>query len=112
MLHVRLVSPAALTGQLAGRLAAAPGVQNLVVQAGAASRPDGDAVQFDMHDEAANPVFRNLRDLGLDRDGAICVERVDATLTDRARATGHGALVGELAPVWEMVEATIRAGAA
>src|SRR6516225_9256190 len=64
-----------------------------------------------MHDEAANPVFRNLRDLGLDRDGAICVERVDATLTDRARATGHGALVGERAPVWEMVEATIRAGA-
>src|SRR5215469_23541 len=112
MLHVRVVSPAALTEQLAGRLAAAPGVQNLVVQAGAATRPDGDAVQFDMHDEAANPVFRDLRDLGLDRAGAICVERVDATLTDRARATGHGALVGELAPVWEMVDATIRAGAA
>jgi uncharacterized hydrophobic protein (TIGR00271 family) len=112
MLHVRVVSPAALTGQLAGRLAAAPGVQNLVVQAGAATRPDGDAVQFDMHDEAANPVFRDLRGLGLDRGGAICVERVDATLTDRARATGHGALVRERAPVWEMVEATIRAGAA
>ena len=39
MLHVRLVSPAALTGQLAGRLAAAPGVQNLVVQAGAVYSP-------------------------------------------------------------------------
>src|SRR5215475_6167966 len=77
MLHVRLVSPAALTGRLADVLAAAPGVQNLVVQAGAASRPDGDAVQFDMHDEAANPVFRDLR-----------------------------------VPVWELVEATIRAGAA
>src|SRR5215468_6353735 len=112
MLHVRVVSPAALTGRLADVLAAAPGVQNLVVQAGAASRPDGDAVQFDMHDEAANPVFRDLRGLGLDRGGAICVERVDATLTDRARATRHGALVSERVPVWELVEATIRAGAA
>src|SRR5215470_19954772 len=71
MLHVRVVSPAALTGRLADVLAAAPGVQNLVVQAGAASRPDGDAVQFDMHDEAANSVFRDLRGPGLDRGGAI-----------------------------------------
>src|SRR5262252_11151230 len=101
MLHVRVVSPAALTGRLADRLTATPGVQNLVVQPGAATRPDGDSVQFDMHDEAANPVFRDLRGFGLDRAGAICVERVDATLTDRARATAHGDLVGELAPVWE-----------
>ena len=34
MLHVRVVSPAAVTGQLAGSLAAAVGVQNVVVQAG------------------------------------------------------------------------------
>src|SRR5215813_12066065 len=112
MLHVRVVSPAALTGRLADVLAAAPGVQNLVVQAGAASRPDGDAVQFDMHDEAANPVFRDLRGFGLDQAGAICVERVDATLADHALTAGHGAIVRERAPVWEMVEATIRAGAA
>ena len=70
------------------------------------------AVQFDMHDEAANPVFRDLRDLGLDRDSAICVERVDATLADHPLTAGHGAIVRERAPVWEMVEATIRVGAA
>jgi uncharacterized hydrophobic protein (TIGR00271 family) len=112
MLHVRLVSPAALTGRLADRLTATPGVQNLVVQPGAATRPDGDSVQFDMHDEAANPVFRDLRGLGLDGAGAICVERVDATLADHALTAGHGAIVRERAPVWEMVDATIRAGAA
>jgi hypothetical protein len=33
MLHVRVVSPAALTEQLAGRRAAALGVQNMVVRA-------------------------------------------------------------------------------
>jgi uncharacterized hydrophobic protein (TIGR00271 family) len=112
MLHIRVVSPAALTGRLTDLLTAAPGVQNLVVQPGAATRPDGDAVQFDMRDEAANPVFRNLRGLGLDQGSAICVERVDATLADHAPTADHGALVRERAPVWEMVEATIRAGAA
>lgn len=112
MLHVRVVSPAALTQRLGDLLSAAPGVQNLVVQPGAATRPNGDAVQFDMHNEAANPVFRDLRGLGLDRDGSICVEQVDATLADHAPAADHGALMRERAPVWEMVDATIRAGAA
>jgi uncharacterized hydrophobic protein (TIGR00271 family) len=110
MLHVRVVSPAALTDQLTDRLVAAPGVQNVVVRAGAARRPPGDAIQFDVRDAAANPVLKALRDLGLDRDSAICVERVDATLTDRTR--GHGALRQETAPVWEMVEADIRGGEA
>jgi hypothetical protein len=32
MLHVRVVSPVALTEQLTGRLATAPGVQNMVVR--------------------------------------------------------------------------------
>jgi uncharacterized hydrophobic protein (TIGR00271 family) len=110
MLHVRVVSPAALTDRLTDELASAPGVQNVVVRAGAARRPPGDAVQFDVRDGAANPVFKSLRELGLDRDSAICVERVDAALTERTR--GHGALRQETTPVWEMVEAVIREGEA
>src|SRR5271166_7077150 len=113
MLHVRVVSPAAVTGQLAGTLATAAGVQNVVVQAGGARRPDGDAVQFDVRDEAANPVLGALRDLGLDRSGVICVERVDAALTGQPTvAADRGALRRETAPVWEMVEAVIRGGQA
>ena len=113
MLHVRVVSPAAVTRPLTDRLDAAPGVQNVVVRAGAARRPDGDAIQFDVHDAAANPVFRALRELGLDSDGVICVERVDATLTGQSQAAGgHGALRRETAPVWEMVEAVIHQGEA
>ena len=111
MPHVRVVSPAALTQSLTDRLAAAPGVQNVVVRACAARRPDGDAVQFDVRDAAANPVFTALRELGLDRDSVICVERVDATLTGQSPAAGlRGALRQETAPVWEMVEAVIRDG--
>ena len=113
MLHVRAVIPAPLTESLTSRLAAAPGVQNVVVRAGAALRPHGDAVQFDVRDAAANPVFRTLRELGLDRDRVICVERVDATLADPASpARGRGVLRRETAPVWEMVEAVIRHGEA
>ena len=113
MLHVRVVSPATVTGPLTDRLAASPGVQNVVVRAGAARRPDGDAVQFDVRDGAANPVFSALRELGLDRDSAICVERVDATLTRQTPdLERHGALRQETAPVWEMVEAVIRQGEA
>jgi uncharacterized hydrophobic protein (TIGR00271 family) len=58
-------------------------------------------------------VFQNLRRLGLDRDGLISVERVDAVL-DRGPAPDKpaGYLAPEIAPVWEMVEATIRSGAA
>jgi uncharacterized hydrophobic protein (TIGR00271 family) len=112
MLHVRLVSQASHTGQLVETLSTLPGVQNLVVLAGRARLPEGDAVQFDVRDGAANPVFQTLRSLGLDRDGLISVERVDAVL-DRvpAPAKPAGYLAPETAPVWEMVEATIRSGA-
>jgi uncharacterized hydrophobic protein (TIGR00271 family) len=109
MLHVRVVAPLGSTGRLLETLARQPGVRNLIVHEGAARRPDGDAVLFDVHDNAANPVFRALRTLGLDRDGGITVQRVDASLT--ARTPGELQRPREIAPVWEMVEATIRRGA-
>jgi uncharacterized hydrophobic protein (TIGR00271 family) len=111
MLRVRVVSPASLTGPLVERLTAANGVQNLVVLREAVRRPQGDAVHFDLSDGAANPVFRELRELGLAQRGSISVERVDATLTAAAPGAKTGVLRHETAPVWEMVEAVIRGGA-
>jgi uncharacterized hydrophobic protein (TIGR00271 family) len=111
MLRVRVVSPASLTGPLVERLTAAHGVHNLVVLRGAVRRPEGDAVHFDLSDGAANPVFRELRELGLARHGSVSVERVDATLTAAAPVAKTGVLRRETAPVWEMVEAVIRGGA-
>jgi uncharacterized hydrophobic protein (TIGR00271 family) len=111
MLHIRVVSPPSVTGRLLGQLASLPGIQNLIVLEGAGHRPDGDAVLFDVYDNAANPVFRMLRDLGLDHDNPIAVEQVDASLTDTARQGKKiSSPAGEIAPVWEMVEATIRRG--
>jgi uncharacterized hydrophobic protein (TIGR00271 family) len=111
MLRVRVVSPASLTGPLVERLTAAHGVQNLVVLREAVRRPQGDAVHFDLSDGAANPVFRELRELGLAQRGSISVERVDATLTAAAAVPKAGVFRRETAPVWEMVEAVIRGGA-
>ena len=112
MLHVRVVSPAERTGQLVETLSTLPGVRNLVVLASGARRPVGDAVQFDVVDGAANPVFQALRDLGLATHARITVHRVDAALGTGTPDRRTGYLVPEIAPVWEMVEATIRSGAA
>jgi uncharacterized hydrophobic protein (TIGR00271 family) len=115
MLHIRVMSPADVTERLLDRLADLPGVQNVIVLEGAGRRPDGDAVLFDVRGGAANAVFRTLRGLGLDRDGAITVEQIDASLAGTGPSTRPGRRIGspagEIAPVWEMVEATIRAGA-
>jgi len=112
MLHVRVVSPPGVTARLLDRLADVPGVRNLIVLEGAAQRPDGDAVFLDVDDSAANPVFRMLRDLGLDHDDPIAVQQVDASLTASARSVpGIGRPAREIAPVWEMVDATIHGGA-
>jgi uncharacterized hydrophobic protein (TIGR00271 family) len=111
MLHVRVASPPHVTGRLVDALAADAGVLNLVVLPGT-GRPDGDAVAFDLRTGSANAVFQQLRDLRLDGSGAVVVERVDAPLSDPGRPSGwRGVFHAEVAPVWEMVEAGIRADA-
>jgi uncharacterized hydrophobic protein (TIGR00271 family) len=114
MLHIRIVTPPGQTRLLLDRLRALQGIQNLIVLEGAAQRPEGDAVFFDVEPGAANPVFRVVRGLSLDHHGTVTVEQVDASLTSSASA-GAGSVIGsaarEVAPVWEMVEATIRGGA-
>lgn len=119
MLHVRVVSPAGSTDDLVERLAVSPGIRNLVVIRGAARRPDGDAVQFDLAVRFANPVLADVRARLRDR-GSVVIEKVDGTASGPAEEDGTGTpggppaggrpRDGEVPPVWEMVEATIRAG--
>jgi uncharacterized hydrophobic protein (TIGR00271 family) len=109
MLHVRVVSPAELTDQVVASLSADPGVVNLVVARGAASKPDGDAVQFDLTTGSANSVLRQLRALGLYRRSSVIVDPVDAVLADRSDAAVLGpSYHGDRSPVWDVVEARIR----
>ena len=68
-------------------------------------------MQFDVREGSANAVLARLRGMGLDDGGPICVDHVDAALSDpAARDPGPGSLSHEREPVWELVEATIRAG--
>jgi uncharacterized hydrophobic protein (TIGR00271 family) len=119
MLHVRVVSPSGLTDQLVENLMAGPGVRNLVVLRGAARRPDGDAVQFDLAVRYANPVLAQVRTQLSDR-GSVVIENVqgaadgpegrDGTGPERDRQGAGRRRDDEIPPVWELVEAAIRAG--
>jgi uncharacterized hydrophobic protein (TIGR00271 family) len=112
MLHVRVVSPAEVTERLVARLTADSGVSNLVVLRSAVTQPDGDSVQFDLAQASGNRVLRQLRDLGLDRRGSVLIETVDAAIADgAAQQAVDVSYHHERAPVWELVEAKIRADA-
>jgi uncharacterized hydrophobic protein (TIGR00271 family) len=106
MLRVRVVSPPGWTERLVDRLSVDPGIRNLVVLPGAARRPAGDAVQFDLLTQFANPVLRELRALPFGERGSVVVEEMDVADAD----PGGKAHYGEVAPVWEIVESKIRAG--
>lgn len=110
MIHVRLVSPPDLTPRAVGLLSDDRYVFNLVVLAELAHNPDGDAIECDILSGAANAVLRGLRELGLDRRGSIVIEPVEMAFSGLA-AEAEQRQLGALAyaPVWEEVEARIRA---
>ena len=110
MLHVRVVSPAGATEELIAKLAADPGIRNLILLPGAARHPDGDAVQFDLLDQSANRVLQRLRGQ-LGPDGSIAIEYVDVSITATATpGTPAGRTrLADVPPVWDIVEAKIRA---
>ena len=108
MLHIRVACPGELTGNLAERLRAHPGVVNLVILPTVSAALPADAVQLDVASGAANSVLRELRDLGLGHDNPIIIESVDAAITDAPhRPAWLRSHLGEHAPVWDFVEARI-----
>ncbi|WP_330327745.1 DUF389 domain-containing protein [Streptomyces pseudovenezuelae] len=110
LIHVRLVSPPDLTPRAIGLLTDDRYVFNLVVLAELAHNPDGDAIECDILAGAANAVLRGLRELELDRRGSIVIEPVEMAFSGTA-AEAEERQLGALAhaPVWEEVEARIRA---
>ncbi|MFF4104567.1 DUF389 domain-containing protein [Streptomyces sp. NPDC001903] len=110
MLHVRAVSPPDLTGRVMTLLSAQPCVLNLSLRPDSVRNPDGDAIVCDVLTGVANEVLRGLRDIGLERRGSIVLDPVDTAFSDHAARAGAAVLGSRLrVPVWEQVEARIRA---
>ena len=110
--HVRLVSRPDRTDGLLEALDSDPGVSSLVVLPGAARRPGGDAVQFDVGSGSANSVFRQLKTFTGGHSHAVAVEYVDATFGEQPTpASKHFVVQRDVAPVWELVEARIHSDA-
>ncbi|WP_422749504.1 DUF389 domain-containing protein [Micromonospora sp. WMMD1219] len=106
MLHIRVISPADRSSEIADLLAADPGVTHLVVLPGAARQPAGDYITCDVVRESADGVLRRLREMGVEARGAIAADDVELTLSaaaDRAAeaAPGHG----DDALIWDEVAA-------
>lgn len=106
MLHLRLTVPSDRTRGVVRLLAGDPGVAHLSVQTGASRKPVGDIVECDIAREAASELIESLRDLGIERDGAIVASSPDLVLSDAAVAAEKAAPgdPGD-AVVWEQVEA-------
>ncbi|MBO3747134.1 DUF389 domain-containing protein [Streptosporangiaceae bacterium NEAU-GS5] len=100
MLHLRVISPPERTEAALAALDGCLGVTNLIVLPGAAKRPAGDVLLFDVAREGANDALALLKPLGV----SIAAENVDLSLSEgaeRAEAETPGA--GEDAVVWEQL---------
>ncbi|GIJ47964.1 hypothetical protein Val02_48500 [Virgisporangium aliadipatigenens] len=105
MLHVRVITPEGVSERVREILAADDAVTHVVVLPGVALSPAGDLVEFDVVREGASSVLDRLRELGLEQDGSIVVERVDAALSEAAdRAARNTPGLGVDAVVWHEIE--------
>ena len=109
MIHLRVVSPNDITDALVPALRAEPTVLNLTVLRSAVRNPDGDAVQFDVLQGAADEIVARLRQLGVQQRGSIVLENVDASVSALADSvSARRTRFEQFAPVWAEVEARIR----
>ena len=105
MLHIRVISPPSLTTATIELLESSPAVTHLWLSEGAARKLAGDVLSCDVAREAATDIVGRLREMGLSRQGAIVLERLDATLSaaaDQAERDAPG--LGADALVWEELE--------
>ncbi|UUU31478.1 DUF389 domain-containing protein [Streptomyces sp. CA-210063] len=102
MLHLRLITPADKTDEVALLIEKTVGTTHLVVVPGAARNPAGDVVMCDVAREAGDELIAALRELDLDRTGSIAVENIDLSLSERAdKAEKDAPGEGADAVLWE-----------
>ena len=86
-------------------LAQSVAATHVVVLRGVARDPAGDLITCDVAREGASEIIGSLRNLGIERDGSIMIERVDTVLSRSAeRAERRAPGFGVDAVVWEEIE--------
>jgi uncharacterized hydrophobic protein (TIGR00271 family) len=112
VLHVRVITPPSTTDQVLEVADCCPAVVNVIAYPGAARRPAGDVVEFDVAREAANGVLEDLRALNLKDNGGISVESIDLSISAAAEAAEQAAPGDpDDAVVWEDLTARTSADA-
>ncbi|GAA3915719.1 hypothetical protein Aau02nite_28390 [Amorphoplanes auranticolor] len=81
---MRTIVPADRRAAVQDLLTGNDAVTHVVVLPGAAVEPVGDLVSCDVVREGASAIIGRLRDLGVERDGSILLEKVDTTLSAAA----------------------------
>ena len=109
-MQLRVTAPPDRADQVRDLFAGCAGTAHLAVLPGASLSPPGDLVLADVARESADGLVKALRELHVDRDGAITMEAVDAAVSAAAaRAEEEAPGDGADAVVWEQV---VRATAA
>jgi uncharacterized hydrophobic protein (TIGR00271 family) len=107
VLHLRLIVPAERSQAVLDVLRASPATAHIVLLPGAGEAPAGDVVLCDVAREGANPVLASLRELELDRVGAIAFEDAGVVLSASADRASHLAPGLDVdAVVWEEISQT------
>ncbi|MDK9496891.1 DUF389 domain-containing protein [Streptomyces katrae] len=104
MLHLRMIAPHHLTGQVVELIERTVGTTHLVVLEGAARDPEGDLVLCDVARESADELLQEMRSLGIGRSGSIAVENIDLSISTRAdRAEEEAPGEAADAVIWEQL---------
>ncbi|HEX8742525.1 MAG TPA: TIGR00341 family protein [Thermoleophilaceae bacterium] len=105
MIHLRLVVPKDLAGDVHALMCESPAVSSVIHLEGAAAKPEGDVILCDVAREDASVIIGDLKELRLHERGTIAVEEVDTALsTAAAEAEKAAAGLPSDAVVWEEVE--------
>jgi len=106
---LRLIVPARLVQAVLDYLGGLVGATNVVHLPGAALEPAGDVILCDVAREEASIVVEHLCALGLDRDGSIAIDSVEASLSHAARRAMERSPGSPAdAVLWEQVEQNVR----
>jgi uncharacterized hydrophobic protein (TIGR00271 family) len=113
LLQLRVTVPADRTDRVVELFENDPGTAHLAVLRGASVSPAGDLVLADVARESADGLVSALRDLHVQRDGAIAMTSIDAAVSSAARRAEEEA-PGDAADavVWEQVIRTTDADSA